>query len=212
MLEVVPSKDVTCAPYRYQNSGDNLGTITDLGLSEENIEGILRFLDDHGQRDDLDSYLNRPFEIKLQFEHKSRFSDGTFPVYYSALELETAQAEIAYQHQRRVLGRTVPRTVYYREVNCDFRGTVKDLQDYIQQFPFLIVDAQQGGYDQSNEVAKEAINQGLDGLLTRSARRHNGTCLPVFRRSALSNSRPGRHVAFSYDPMTDLVTVSDSAA
>jgi len=206
MLEDIPSKDVTCSPYRYQNSGDNLGTITDLGLSEENVEGILRFLDDHGQRDDPDSYLNRPFELKLQYERKSRFSDGTFPVYYSALELETAQAEISYQC--RVLGRTV----YYREVNCDFRGTVKDLQDYVQQFPFLIADAQQGGYDQSNEVAKEAINQGLDGLLTRSARRQNGTCLPVFRRSALSNSRPGRHVALSYDPMTDLVTVSDSLA
>jgi len=204
VIENIASENIACVPYRYQNIGDILQTLRNLGVSDDNTEGVLRFLRDQGQSDDPDLYLRKPFDPKPQYPEQSRFSDGKTAVYYGAFERETARAEVIYHLPSR-LGRHGP--AYYREVNCDFRGTAKDLRSHIRRLPFLTADKEQGGYDKCNEVAKEAIGQGLDGLLTKSARRAEGTCVPVFRRDALSNSRPGRYIALSYDPISGTVAI-----
>jgi hypothetical protein len=207
MLEDIRSRAVALAPFRYQNLGDDLVTIRELGISPENIDGVLTFLDSQGEKGDPLLYIQKPFSAKPQFvRNQTRFSDGSFPVYYGALELETARAEVEY-HMRHSFGGYSP--VYFCEVSCDFEGSVKELRDRIHEFPFLIANKEDGGYDRCNEVGREAVAEHLGGLLTASARRREGTCLPVFRVDALSNPRPGRYVAFSYDADTDAIAAHE---
>ena len=63
-------------------------------------------------------------------------------------------------------------------------------------------------YGFCNSLGTEAVAAGLDGLLTPSARRSDGTNLPVFRRHAISNPVVHALVAMTLDPSSGEVTVS----
>ena len=60
-----------------------------------------------------------------------------------------------------------------------------------------------------NNLGIEAATSGLDGLLTPSARRTNGTNLPVFRRRAVSNPVVHALVAMTLGPSSGEVAVSE---
>ena len=60
-----------------------------------------------------------------------------------------------------------------------------------------------------NDLGTEAAASGLDGLLTPSARRANGTNLPVFRRRAVSNPVVQAVVAMTLDPSSGEVVLNE---
>ncbi len=64
-------------------------------------------------------------------------------------------------------------------------------------------------YHFCNDLGAEAEASDLDGLLTPSARRLNGTNLPVFRRRAVSNPVIHGLVAVTLDPSSGEVAVSE---
>ena len=66
-------------------------------------------------------------------------------------------------------------------------------------------------YGFCNGLGTEAVASGLDGLLTPSARRPDGTNLPVFRRRAVSNPVAHALVAMTLDPSSGEVAVSERA-
>ncbi len=92
------------------------------------------------------------------------------------------------------------RTVYFLRLACDFNGDVKDLREKQKEWPWLTHDSD---YSKCHVVAHEAVEEGLDGLLAPSARRDSGTCLPVYKRTAISNPKSENVASFTFDPSTN---------
>jgi hypothetical protein len=116
----------------------------------------------------------------------TRFSDGTWRVFYSALEPETCEREMG-EWCRRTLQSLPPATqrFYYREFRCSLNGDGYDLRPKKGIWQFLTGDIDT--YRQCQELAREARTRGAQALLCPSARRDGGTTSPVFVQQVLSN-------------------------
>jgi hypothetical protein len=151
----------------------------------------------------LDGFLDAPFETV--HPGGSRFTDGSFGVYYSALDRETARME-AHDFYRTVLldGAKTRRIAYYRCISCQFRGDVIDLR---ASGGLYLVDSE--GESECQKLARKARDGGADGLLTPSAARErrgeDGTCLPAFTRRALTSPAEEGEEKFVFDPSNNYV-------
>ncbi len=198
MIGSIPSGEFECAINRLVADVSRTDALEKLGLSEEEISDVSALIPGLHPARSPDAFLDDPFKTKPYLKiGKTRFSDGTIRVFYSAIEPETAQDEIAYWYAKSLFSGSIPRKVFYRTLTCSFAGSVKNLRPYEASMPHLVAD---DGYDACNAIGKEAVSCKLDGLLTPSARRKNGTCLPVFRRECLSNGTLGHWFLFTYDP------------
>jgi hypothetical protein len=119
-----------------------------------------------------------PFPIR-------RFGDGSAAVYYSALQVKAAKAEIAF-HMRGKLEDGLPRD--YCLIDCSFRGFVYWLCGHEIKHPQLI-SQDKSGYPFCQTLAND-LRQSSQGLFTPSARLSGGICTPVFLRNALSKETP----------------------
>jgi hypothetical protein len=143
--------------------------------------------------------IHRPFEdaewfnaIAWPFKHwqASRFSDGTYGVWYGSDTVETTVYESAYHWFRGLLAdagfdrETVvaERKVY--SVACgaallDFRQATTDYPELLQPFD----------YSFPQTVGARIHREGHPGLLIQSVRRPGGDNLAVFNPGVLSNPR-----------------------
>lgn len=201
MLEDVPATTQSEETYRLENLRRYLSTLKDLGIDDERIDETLEFLGMvTGQAEPNDS-LDYPFEPKPQLNEKlpggTRYSVRNWGVYYAALEEETAHAEVKHHYLKDVLGEAPSRrTVYYSTIKCRYQGETKDVRPKLQDWPELVSD----NYTFCQELGREAMKLGLDGLFAPSARRRDGTNVPVFKGTAVSAAEIISHVAFSIDP------------
>lgn len=212
MIEDISKEFFRSITFRYASQKDNIEVLVEMGLQPENSGEMLAFLRDRHKEDSLKSLLDKPFEAKLQLiPQATRFSDGTIRVFYSAPEVDTAEVEVRDWYLRHAFGNTRERrTVYYMSFSCDYAGDTKDLRPHVATLPCLIQD-EEPGYRDCHRIAAEAVRDGLNGVLTPSARKPGGTCLPVFQREALSNPRKHGWVEFRFDPETGLVSPSTSS-
>lgn len=123
----------------------------------------------------------------------SRFSDGSYGVWYCAQALETALAEVRY-HQERFLRRTNegPMHVEMRLYLADVGGRLVDVRTQAELHS-------PADYRPSQQVGVRAQAEGCDGILYRSVRHDGGLCAAVFRPRVLSRCRQSRHYALHYD-------------
>ncbi len=203
MLDKLPIQSLQERVFRYANQQDEIYFLQSMGLDTQAVEEVIELLRDRQEIDSLEMLLDKPFKPKPRLEKRklvTRYSDGSFPVFYSALERETAKEEIKH-HTRKYLTQhaTKPRTVYFLRFACDFNGSGKDLRIKHNEWPWLTHD----NYSKCHDIAREAVHENLDGLLAPSARRDSGTCLPVFKRAAISNPISEDVVSFTFDPSTD---------
>ena len=132
------------------------------------------------------------------------FLDGSFPVFYSALAMETAQAEVAYWFGKVYAGRPQgARTAYYQSFRCTFEGLEKDLRPKTRDWPDLVHDSD---YSFCNRLGAEAREQGVDGLIVPSAR-HEGANMPIFARKAVSDPELEGIVRITYSPDADETSI-----
>ena len=209
MIEDIPKEFFRSITFRYVAGEDNIKVLLEMGLQPETREEMLAFLRDHHKEDSLNSLLDKPFEAKPQLRiPPTRFSDGTIRVFYSALEVDTAEVEVRDSYLRLAFGTARERRpTYYMSFSCDYAGHTKDLRPHVATLPCLIQD-EESGYPDCHRIAAEVVKDGLGGLLTPSARKPGGTCLAVFRREALSNPTKHEWVAFTFDPETGMVSPS----
>lgn len=123
-----------------------------------------------------------------------RFSNGTFPVYYSATEEETCKYEVKYHFRRELDNEAGPPKEHsrtYNLVHCRFRGAVANLFELKEQYPELTSETQEG-YPFCQRIGDEAVETGVQALLTPSARNPRGKCLPVLDRITLSDATVGK--------------------
>ena len=70
--------------------------LADLNLDAEAREELSNFLAGRIPQDPIRELIDGPFRPRAKLRNRTRFSDGSFPVFYSALAAETAEAEMAY--------------------------------------------------------------------------------------------------------------------
>ena len=185
MLEEIKTRRRKETIFRYTGCSTVEGYLRDRGFSDNDVERILSSI---LQRDDssADEHLcDVPFRkfprLPKMNNFRSRYSDGSFDVFYGALEVETAEAEVRH-HARRTLLVGAPEVVYFLAFTCVFEGSAKDLRRIQSEFPELV---DKDSYEFCNRIGKEARTGRLDGLLAPSARHDCGTTVPVFERRAL---------------------------
>ncbi|NUT82878.1 RES family NAD+ phosphorylase [Pseudomonas brassicacearum] len=134
--------------------------------------------------------------VMAAFTHigkSSRFSDGTFGVYYAASSQEAAIAETCY-HQARFLGATnepdleLTMRTYVNKV-------VKPLHDIRHDYPHLH-NPDPTAYGPSQVFARQLRETLSWGLLYNSVRLPGHECVAAFRPPAVSIPAQGKHIRY----------------
>ncbi len=182
--------------WRLANARHDVEVALESGLSAAEAADVMEFLRDRINEGSLAAMLDRPFQKRAPppypYEQAGRFHDGSWPCLYTALEAETARAEVQY-HRKASFGRTDGQgsRLFYWLIRMDFSGLVFDLRGRESDWQHLVgptVDS----YPFCQQLAAVAIGRGAAGLITPSARRAAGTCLPVFQRESVSGASLAR--------------------
>ena len=127
----------------------------------------------------------------------SRFSDGTFGVFYGARELDTAIAETVYHRERFMRATRQGRMeLDMRVYLTDLAGDLHDLRDRPAAFAdvYHLFD-----YAAGQRLAAGLLAAGAAGVVDASLRRPGGECAAVLRAELLSNCRQERHLCYLWD-------------
>lgn len=111
-----------------------------------------------------------------------------FPCFYAALEHDTVMLEV--RHHVRKNGLAV---AHYILFSCTVDGSVKDVRHLVEDHPELIDDTH---HPKCHVIGRVVYDQSLDGLLAPSARRPEGTCVPIFRSDPLQPGEIMERVQF----------------
>ena len=127
----------------------------------------------------------------------SRFSDGSWGVYYAGESLATAVAEVSH-HRAAFLARTAEPAIDLdlRWLQADVVEKLHDLRGRRAELPEVHDPAH---YEASQALARALRSQGSAGLVYESVRRSAGQCVAVLRPKALSNARAAGHLGLHWD-------------
>ena len=130
----------------------------------------------------------------------SRFSDGSYGLYYAADTLDTAIAEVSH-HRARFLARTAEPEidVDLRWIKADLRTPVHDIRASAMANADLTAV-----YSPSHYGASQVLGCGLRGigsaaLAYDSVRHAGGQCVAVFVPRALTRARAAGHLSLHWD-------------
>lgn len=134
--------------------------------------------------------------IMAAFTHvgyPSRFSDGSFGVYYAGLAVETAIRETVYHRERFLSATHEPACqIVMRQYVCH---VVKPLLDVRHDDSLHHPD----DYSPAQQFARQQRQALAWGLHYRSVRHGDGECVGVFRPNALTPATQGSHYAYYWD-------------
>jgi hypothetical protein len=138
--------------------------------------------------------------IMAAFTHAkpSRFSDGSFGVYYAAKDEETAIAETAFHRARFLRNAHLPdERLDMRVYQVDLCGRYDDLRRAPLSDPRYDPDPLR--YAAAQQYAR-ALYQAdkVDGIAFKSVRRRAGNCAAVFRPACLSNCMVAHHLEYRF--------------
>lgn len=127
----------------------------------------------------------------------SRFSDGTYGVFYAANHLSTAITESKHHRERFM------RATAQAHMELDMRvyvvhldGNLHDLRNQIPAYPLVYHD---NNYAAGQHLAKTLRKDDSDGIAYDSLRWNGGECVAAFRPRVLSNARQERHLCYLWD-------------
>ena len=127
----------------------------------------------------------------------SRFSDGSFGVFYAAEQLPTAIAETIYHREGFMRATSQPRMeLDMRVYTVDLDG---DLHDVTGQQDVLPRVYDLDDYSAGQELATRLRADDSNGIVYDSVRQAGGTCAAVFRPRCLSNPRQERHLCYVWN-------------
>lgn len=127
----------------------------------------------------------------------SRFTDGTYGVFYSTPDLKTAIAETKH-HRERFMRETneAPIHVDMRVYLVDLDADLHDIRGK-QRAEELVYHPEK--YATAQNLARMLREGGSNGIVYSSVRRPGGECAAVFRPRLLSNCRQERHLSYIWD-------------
>jgi hypothetical protein len=115
----------------------------------------------------------------------SRFSDGSYGVFYCARDADTAIAETVY-HSARFLASTCEPAMklQMRLYTVKAAGQIIDLRKVAATIPDLLDPTD---YSRAQSLARRLRGDGVKGIAYPSVRRAKGQCLAAFKPKLLSN-------------------------
>jgi len=130
----------------------------------------------------------------------SRFSDGSYGVYYAAQSFETALAEVSY-HRARFMAYTAEPAIDLdmRLINADVEAPLHDLRDLRESAPVLY---DPNHYGAAQVLGRQLRARGSWGVQYHSVRYADGLCVGILRPRALANVRAAAHIALHWDGHT----------
>lgn len=136
---------------------------------------------------------------------QTRYGDGTYGVWYGALDVDTSIYETAFhmiQDERNIEGldEEVIRERAVYDVHC--RAVLIDLSAKRQSHPALVND----DYVYTQQLARRLVEEGHPGLLAPSAR-CQGITAAVFNIKVLSDPRIRCYLLYRFDPRNNTVSV-----
>jgi hypothetical protein len=129
----------------------------------------------------------------------SRFSDGSFGVYYAGDSLATAIAESRF-HRERFLAYSAEPPIRL-EMRCYYarvRGELHDLRKAQGSNPQWF-DPDPRRYGAGQVLGLELKSRGSNGLVYHSVRRPEGECVGIFRPRLVSPVTQGPHFEYLWD-------------
>ena len=127
----------------------------------------------------------------------SRFSDGTWGVFYTANDLDTAIAETKHHRERFMRATEQPRMeLDMRVYLVDLAGNLHDLRGRKGTHPLVYHD---DSYAVGQNLARRLRDDRSNGIVYDSVRRAGGECAAVFIPRLLSNCRQERHLCYAWD-------------
>ena len=191
MLDSIPTEFQNNTVFRFASYRGDTEFMEEQGYDQQGIAELTDMLQSCGALDSLEELCDAPFRPKRRLWKDgfpvSRFSDGSFAVFYCSTEPETAEAEVRHHYCAKYSGKpSGERPAWHQGFTCDFDGSVKDLRKKQAAWPDLTHDSE---YQFCNKLGAEAKKASLDALLAPSARHNGGTNVPVFVRSAIGQAR-----------------------
>lgn len=128
---------------------------------------------------------------------QSRFSDGTYGVYYAGESLETAVAETKYHRERFLQASKEPAClIQMREyVATLLKKLINICQDEFRH----LLNPDPSQYQISQSFAREIREKKIWGLCYPSVRRNEGKCVAIFRPPALTIPTQSSHLDYIWD-------------
>lgn len=127
----------------------------------------------------------------------SRFSDGSYGVYYAADTLPTAIAEVSH-HRARFLARTAE-----PEIDIDLRWIQANLRQPVHDLRGRQAEAADiyhpELYAAGQALGRQLRERGSPALVYDSVRRPGSEVVAVFSPRALANARPAGHLSLHWD-------------
>lgn len=155
------------------------------------------------------SWLMAPF-THISPDRPSRFTDGSYGVFYVGKVFETALFETIHHHAR-FMARTAESpgwTSQFREIVLSVSADLHDLRG-VAGHPALAGDS----YAASQALAKTLRSAGSDGVVYPSTRHAGGECAGLFYPDCASDPVQGRHLDYHWDGVrVDLVRDAGSGA
>lgn len=153
--------------------------------------------------------MDRPFEdarwfnaITWPFKHwqASRYSDGSFGVWYGSESIETTVYETAYHWYRGLLsdaGYAHQQVIAERKVwSIECNAALLDVRRAAKSHPDLMHPSD---YAFCQSVGARIHREGHPGLLTKSVRRPGGDNVVIFNPGVLSNPRNTCQLTYRLD-------------
>ena len=127
----------------------------------------------------------------------SRFTDGSFGVFYAGRTLDTSIAETKHHREAFLRATSEPR------IELDMRVYAVDLDAVLHDIRGM-KDTMAEVYDPSSYAASQALaieirTSGSSGLAYDSVRNPDGECVAIFKPRVLSNCRQERHLTYVWD-------------
>ena len=146
-------------------------------------------------------FKSEPFMI-------SRYSDGTFPVWYGSKSIETTIFETVYHVKQQIMaiadyqeeGKIIKKRNVF-DVFCD--AVLTDVVSNKDHYEYLTSD----DYTFCNQLGKELHERDCGGLLSPSARHKEGVNVDIFKQALLSEVTLVKELKYTFDVQTHEVSV-----
>ena len=130
----------------------------------------------------------------------SRYGNGTYPVWYGSLDLDTTIHETAWHMHNELLAIDGLNEIVIREravYEVDCCAVLLDLTGKTTEYPALT----DNDYAFTQQVGHRVQGEGHPGLLAPSARKMGGTNAVIFKEHVLDNPRNLCYLTYHFDPM-----------
>ncbi len=216
MLEALPRSDYKGPIYRLAGPRDVHRAAQKRGLDPEELADLVAALGPGFASDFLDSPF-QPFDLNgvPAFGDATRFSDGSFPVFYASETAETSEVEVRYHRERIAISNAERRLpVRLCVFHCELDARVVDLRPMKDEEAWKGLRSAVTQDPMCLALGKEARGVGNapdpQAFLAPSAR-CGGTTTPTFKREVLSNAVVDRLVRFVFDQDTGRLTAVQPA-